>query len=119
MGDKNHTVTYTYRLASSDAKDAWLIRWEYYRRPPRPDYGYPLGHLHVNATLIDSETERRLATPVAAMHIPTARVPFEFILWHLLAEWGVGSKTAEWQDVLRESLAGFEQRRTAPLRLPD
>jgi hypothetical protein len=32
----------------------------------------------------------------------------------LIAEWGVTPKTDGWYDVLDESLAGFEQRRTAP-----
>jgi len=41
-------------------------------------------------------------------------VPFELALWRLIAEWGVQAKTADWKDVPEESLAGFEERRTAP-----
>lgn len=68
----------------------WLLRWEYSRERPRADYAYPLAHIHA------------------------ARVPLELVLWHLIAEWGVTPKTDGWYDVLGESLAGFEQRRTAP-----
>jgi hypothetical protein len=46
-GEKTHTASYAYRLSTSDSKDAWLVRWEHYRRRPRPDYGYPLSHVHV------------------------------------------------------------------------
>jgi len=63
---KCHTVTYAYRLATGETKDAWLARWEYFRRPPRPDYFYPL------------------AKPAPHLHLPTGRVPFELDLWHLI-----------------------------------
>lgn len=109
-----HTVTYAYRLATSDAKRDWLVRWEYFRRPPKPDYRYPLAHAHVNAALHDAEAEARLAKPTQHLHVPTARVPLELVLWHLIAEWGIEPRTPDWQRVLRESLAGFEQRRSSP-----
>ncbi len=112
--EKCHTVAYAYRLATGETKDAWLLRWEYFRRPPRPDYPYPLAHLHVNAALSDARVEERLAKPAPHLHLPTARVPLESILWHLIAEWGVQAKTDDWQERLRASLAGFEGRRTAP-----
>lgn len=113
-GDKCHTVSYAYRLMTADTKDAWLIRWEYFRRPPKADYPYPLAHLHVNAAFTDRDVNRLLARPAAHLHIPTARVPFELVLWHLLAEWGVESKTEDWRKLLRDSLTGYEERRTAP-----
>ncbi|MGN6372591.1 MAG: hypothetical protein ACTHM1_06330 [Solirubrobacteraceae bacterium] len=34
-GDKCHTADYAYRLSSADTKDTWLLRWEYFRAPPR------------------------------------------------------------------------------------
>lgn len=113
-GDKCHTVTYAYRLAGGDAKEAWLVRWEYFRRAPRSDYVYPLAHLHLNADLRDAGTGERLAKPAPHLHLPTARVPIELVLWHLIAEWGVRAKSADWQQTLRGSLVGFEERRTAP-----
>ncbi len=113
-GAKCHTVTYAYRLAADEAKDAWLVRWEYFRHPPRPDYPYPLAHLHLNAALRDVDAEQLLAKPTPHLHLPTARVPFELVLWHLIAEWGVQAKTEDWQTRLRDSLRGFEERRTAP-----
>jgi hypothetical protein len=44
-------MSYQYRFSLTDDKPAWLIRWEYYRQPPRPDHPYPLAHVHVNAEL--------------------------------------------------------------------
>lgn len=79
-----HTVTYAYRLSSGDAKSDWLLRWEYFGRPPRPDYAYPLAHAHVNAALLDADAE------------------------------GVETRTPDWQDLLRDSRAGFEECRSSP-----
>lgn len=109
-----HTVTYAYRLAAGDAKSDWLVRWEYFRRPPTPDYPYPHAHAHVNAALHNRGAEARLAKPTPHLHIPTARVPLELVLWHLIAEWEVQPRTGDWQRTLRDSLAGFEQRRSSP-----
>jgi hypothetical protein len=111
---KCHTVTYAYRLAAGEAKDAWIARWEYFRRPPRPDYPYPLAHVHLNAALHDADAEQRLAKPAPHLHLPTARVALELVLWHLIAEWGVQAKTEDWPQRLHDSLTGFEERRTAP-----
>ena len=108
-----HTVTYAYRLATGDAKSDWLLRWEYFRRAPRPDYPYPLAHAHVNAAMLAADAERVLAKPLPHLHLPTARLPLELVLWHLIAEWGVQARSPDWQDLLRASLAGFEERRSA------
>jgi hypothetical protein len=113
-GDKSHTVSYAYRLMTADSKDAWLVRWEYFRRLPKPGYECPLAHVHVNGAFLDRDAGLVLSKPLPHLHIPTARVPFELVLWHLLAEWGIASKTDDWQPLLRESLSGFEERRTAP-----
>lgn len=107
------TASYAYRLATGPAKRDWLLRWEYFRQPPKPDYAYPLAHAHVNATLLDAGAEAILVKPTPHLHLPTARLPLELVLWHLIAEWGVQAKTPDWQHLLRESLAGFDQRRTA------
>lgn len=112
-GEKCHTVSYAYRLMTAEVKDAWLLRWEYFRRVPKPDYPYPLAHVHTNATFTDAGAEALLRKPASHLHVPTARVPLELVLWHLIVEWDVAPKTTHWQDVLRESLAGYEQRRTA------
>lgn len=47
------------------------------------------------------------------LHLRTARVPLELVLWHLIAEWDVTSKTEDWAGLLTESLDGFERRRQA------
>lgn len=114
VDEKCHTVTYAYRLATAEAKAAWLVRWEYFRQPPRADYAYPLAHLHINAALLDAAAEERLTKPAPHLHLPTARVALELVLWHLIAEWGVQAKTSDWQTTLQESLTGFEERRIAP-----
>jgi hypothetical protein len=49
VGDHCQTVAYGYRFQSGDNMASWLLRWEYSREPPRPDYEYPLAHVHVNA----------------------------------------------------------------------
>ena len=103
-----HTSFYAYRLATGEAKGDWLLRWEYSRRQPQPDYPYPLAHLHVNGDLASGER----ALP--KLHVPTARVPLESVLWHLIAEWGVKPKHADWQQVLEGSIEEFEAKRSAP-----
>ncbi len=92
--------SYTYRLQSGDEKESWLIRWEYHREPPRPDYAYPAAHLHVHGEFPGRE-------PIGRLHIPTRRVPLELVVWHLIAEWGVESKTDDWQTILTEPIERF------------
>jgi hypothetical protein len=75
------TLTYTYRYQRNEDPDSWICRWEYFRRPPKPDYRYSLSHVHVNADLA------RKAGPgedVHGFHFPTARVPLELVLLHLI-----------------------------------
>lgn len=98
------TESYSYRLQVDETRDSWLVRWEYYRAPPRADYPYPLAHVHVNATFPDSRAAGRF-------HIPTARVPLELVITHLITEWGARPRTDDWRTVLNESIAGFRDRR--------
>ena len=100
------TESHAYRLQEDDSRQSWLIRWEYLREPPRTDYPYPAAHAHVNGEWERSEALDRL-------HIPTRRVPLELLLWHLIAEWGVTPRSDDWQAILRESIEGFDERRTA------
>lgn len=100
------TESYGYRLQSTEATESWLVRWEYLRERPRADYPYALAHVHVNARFSDDVELSRL-------HIPTRRVPLELVIWHAIAEWGVESRTAEWQHLLAASIEGFDDRRTA------
>lgn len=109
-----HTASYAYRVASGDAKSDWLLRWEYFRRPPKPDYPYPLAHAHANAALPTTDAVAIADKPLPSLHLPTARVPLELVLWHLIAEWGVQARSPDWQDLLRASIAGFEERRSSP-----
>lgn len=100
------TESYSYRLQADASTKSWLIGWEYYRDPPRPDYAYPLAHVHVSGTLSNGE-------PIGRFHIPTRRIALELVVWHLIAEWGVDARTKDWSAVLQESITGFDQRRTA------
>lgn len=99
------TESYGYRLQSGTSAGSWFIRWEYFRDPPRPDYVYPLAHVHMNGTFENAE-------PIAKLHIPTRRVPLELVIWHLVAEWDVGTRDGDWNAILRESISGFDDRRT-------
>ncbi len=115
VGDHCQTVSYAYRYQSGEDRKSWLLRWEYFRERPRPDYEYPLAHVHADAEFVDpGRAAARLAKPPSHLHIPTARVPFELVLWHVIAEWGVTPKTDDWRELLSESLEGFERRRRAP-----
>jgi hypothetical protein len=74
------TESYSYRLQGDELAKSWLIRWEFHREPPRPDYPYPRAHVHVNGTFPSGESTGRL-------HVPSRRVPLELVAWHLIAEW--------------------------------
>jgi hypothetical protein len=99
------TESYSYRLQAEESPQSWLVRWEYFRDHPRPDYPYPLAHLHVNGSFGTRGSASRL-------HLPTRRVPLELVLWHLIIEWEVSSKIEAWQPTLTESITGFDERRT-------
>jgi hypothetical protein len=70
--------------------------------------------VHVNATFADvALTASRLRKPAAHLHIATARVPLELVLWHVISEWGVTPKTSAWRELpVRNSarLQGFTRR---------
>lgn len=104
-GKHCQTVSYRYRLQADDSPGSTLIRWEYDRDPPRPDYGYPPAHVHFHGRL-DGEEARGL-------HVPTGRVPLEYVAWHLIAEWGTMPLADEWKAILEASIEGFRERRTA------
>lgn len=104
-GKRCRTRSYRYALNEQDGSP--LLRWEYDRNAPQPDYPYPLAHLHVHAvSASDVDFE--------GLHLPTSRVPLELVLWHLLSEseWGIRARSDNWTDILRDSLAGFGERRS-------
>jgi hypothetical protein len=45
-------------------------------------------------------------------HIPTGRIPFEDIIKFAILEPGVEPKREDWREVLSETRAAFEERRT-------
>lgn len=105
----NETLGYQYRFSGGEEKGSWMLRWEYFRERPRPDYAYPSSHVHVNGQLASGG-----AVTLPKLHIPTRRVPLEMILWHLIVEWGVKPKQGDWQHLLEASIEDFERRRRAP-----
>lgn len=105
VGDHCQTVSYAYRYQSGVDKASWLLRWEYFRERPRPDYAYPLAHVHANAEFADlGSAAAHLDKPARHLHIPTGRVPLEGVIWHVIAEWGVSPKASGWREILRASL---------------
>lgn len=103
-----HTASYRYVLQADETHDSWLVRWEYLRERPTA-YPYALGHVHVSAGPdVDFAVK-----PFQRLHLPTARIAFELVLRHVISEWGVRPKTGGWSEVLDDSLAGFEERRSA------
>lgn len=80
-----------------------MIRWEYRRDPPRADYPYARGHVHVNGTLFNGE-------PAAHLHVPAPKMPLELIVRHLITEWDVKPRTKDWEAILEDSAAGFDTK---------
>jgi hypothetical protein len=108
------TASYRYVVQATDAHNSWLLRWEYQRERP-PGYPYPLGHLHVNSRFAEDTGAALASKPLPRLHLPTGRIPFELVLRHLIAEWGVRAKADDWSSILDESLAtGFQERPGAP-----
>ena len=106
VGEHCETLGYQYRISHGPEKASWMLRWEYLRQPLDGGYPYPLAHVHVNGTLG--------STALAGLHIPTARLPLEFVLWHLIVEWSVTPKREDWRDVLQQSIDGFHRKRRSP-----
>jgi hypothetical protein len=102
------TLSYTYSFQSDDDRNSWLVRWCYHRAPPKSDYPYPLGHMHIRADLIET------GEPVEPKHLPTGRVPLELVCLHLIEEWGTIPLRDDWRETLDNSLEGFYKRQTAP-----
>jgi hypothetical protein len=42
------------------------------------------------------------------LHIPTRCIPLELVVWHLIAEWGVETRSDDWRALLVASAEGFD-----------
>ncbi len=109
--------SYQYSTTSPDDPD-WVFRYEYEVEPLDPKARYPAGHLHVNAT---PGNYARIETvkDFPSLHLPTRRLSFEEIVWHLANEHtpGVSSPDKEgWFEFLNRSKAGYEARKVAERR---
>jgi len=107
VDDHCETLSYHYRFSLSDHKASWVLRWEYVRTPETEE-AYPPAHVHVNGSLALEDLPQ-----LPRLHVPTARVPLELVLWHLITDWGIQPKHGNWRETLEESIAGFEARRRA------
>lgn len=112
--ERCHTQSYSYRIQHAPDRSTWLVRWEYLREPPNPEYPYPLGHLHLNAEWVGDNLASPIDKSLERLHLATGRVAFELVLWQLIAEWGAASRTEGWRRFLQDSIDGFEVRRRAP-----
>ena len=107
-GQQVQVQSYTYIFGlSPDREDqsAWLFRYEY-ERAGNPDK--PHAHLHVNGTHGTGQFD------YDKLHFPTGRISVEQVFAHVVLEHDVPMRVskAEAVDRLRESHAGFYERRT-------
>jgi hypothetical protein len=100
------TKSYVYRLQADESLKSWLMRWEYEREHPDPDYPYGLAHMHIRATSPDGTPID--AHPVDRHHIPAPQMPLEEIIRYLVADRGVKSKSKDWKAILEESAKTFD-----------
>lgn len=116
---KMTTLSYSYQYSTTSPDDPdWVFRYEYETQPLDPKARYPAGHLHVNAT---PGNYARVETikDFPSLHLPTRRLTFEEIVWHLANEHtpGVNSPDKEgWFEFLNKSKAGYEEWRAAGRR---
>ena len=111
---KAHTASYRYVLQAEQAHESWLVRWEYLRERPPGAYPHALGHVHVQADFLAGPRAAYASKPLSRLHLPTARVAFELVLRHVIAELAVRPKSDDWEAILDASLTGFEERCAAP-----
>lgn len=98
--ERCRTESYVFRLQADESPKSWLMRWEYRREPPVPDYPYELSHMHMNGTFFNGK-------PAVHLHVPTDRVELNAVIRHLITEWGVKPRTEQWKALLDESAQGF------------
>lgn len=93
-------LAYSYRMQRGMEKNDWLVRWE--NHLSRPGSPYPRFHMHVNAEVEGFDLPK--------LHLATYRLPLESIIWTLIADFGVSPLDNAWQQILEESIAGYEER---------
>jgi hypothetical protein len=99
------TESYSYRLQTDPSPKSWLIRWDYLRDPPAPDYAHPNAHVHINGLFPDG-------SPIGHLHIPTGRMPLELVVRDLITNRNVPPRSEDWEAILEESLESFDGPRT-------
>ncbi|MBA2693981.1 MAG: hypothetical protein H0U65_16060 [Rubrobacter sp.] len=94
------TTGYSHRIETTDAWEIIAYHWH----PKGSKTPYP--HLHIGAGIGSSPGL------LDKKHIPTGRIPFEDIIKFAILEPGVEPKREDWREVLSETRAAFEERRT-------
>lgn len=97
------TEAYQHALEDEDGREIIAYHWH----PERGSaYNYP--HLHIGTGIGASLGE------IHKRHFPTGRVSLEDVLRLVIKEFGAEPARADWEEVLEETQATYEVRRTWP-----
>lgn len=95
------TATYYYQLLNDNEKEILSYHWH-----PKEPNTYSLPHLHLGSGSTVTHGGLRKA------HLPTGRVAVEDILLLAILHLGVAPRRTDWEEVLNETKAKFEQYKT-------
>lgn len=98
------TEAYQHSLEDENGLEIVAYQWH-----PRNASAYTLPHLHIGTGIGAS------LGGIHKYHFPTGRVSLEDVLGLVIREFGVEPVRDDWEDVLRETQAGYEDTRTWPL----
>ncbi len=94
-----------YQRLEEDSDKSWVFRYDYFRE--KPDYKYPLAHLHINGNpccscLPDGKELRRV-------HFPSGRVSIESVIRLLVDHFDVPCNKDEhvWRPLLEKTERRF------------
>ena len=109
------TLAYAYRIAEGPRRtDPYIVRWEYvspehhkkqHNVPDAPLHPRHHCHLPINLTCFGTTN-----LSLDKMHIASGWVTMEEVLRFLFHELKVPSRSANWDQILRESEQTFKQR---------
>lgn len=95
------TAGYSYALRQSDECEIISFHWH-----PKSESSITFPHLHLGP---GAEVGLRA---LATAHIPTGRIAIEDVLRLAIIDFGVKPRREDWQDILNESQAAYEEWRT-------
>lgn len=97
------TLAYSHRLETISAQEIVAYHWH-----PGTSSGITHPHLHIGTGIGTSPGL------LDKTHIPTGRVALEDVLRFAILELGIEPQREDWREVLDETQAAFEERRTWP-----